>query len=162
MIITGGVGKDSGDLAIPEAEYLAQEIWRERDESGLVVPPTYLDTEATNGGENTRNSLTIIDENQLDIIPGLTTVAHATSSRRLAETMKHSAHKKGVAVDVYRRASDYQFEAANPSDQKEARDELLRLANWPGKDFLLPQTDLPQNLVDFAQDQGDAPKPVAH
>lgn len=155
-IITGGVGKDSGDLQVSEAEYLSEEIDRLRQEKSAINPPTYLDTKATNGGENTRNSLAIMQgvpgfRHSFDT--GVTTVAHATSSRRLAETMKHTAHKQGVPLNVFRRATDYDFDPSNPADQNEAKAEMLRLVNWPGKDFLLPQDDLPEDLVDFVTDK---------
>lgn len=161
-IISGGVGKDSGDLKIPEAEYLANEIYRAhhahadttRAPGGQTVdsPPIYLDTEATNGGENTRNSLAIVAAKNLNFDNGITTVAHATSSRRLAEMMKHTAAKQEVKVSVFRQASDYQFDPSNPADQKEAHAEMSRLLDWPAKDWLLPQHDLPENLVDFVRD----------
>jgi hypothetical protein len=151
-IITGGFGKDSGDLPIPEATYLFNEISHQSTLDHTTLPPTFLDTEATNGGENSRNSLAIIKNEKLSNLNGVTAVAHATSSRRLGEMLKHAASQENMPLSVYREATDYSFDPTNPADQKEARGELLRLADWPDKKWLLPQYDLPDNLVDFARD----------
>jgi hypothetical protein len=151
-IITGGVGKDSGDLQIPEAVYLANEINEQSQKAELTLPPLYLDITATNGGENARNSLAIISHNELDDSSGVTAVAHATSSRRLGEMLKHAAHQQENPLTVYREATNYNFDPTNPSDQAEARGEILRLADWPEKDWLLPQSNLPENMIDFVRD----------
>jgi len=151
-IITGGIGKDSGDLRLPEATYLVEEIHQQSVKNNLTLPPLYLDTEATNGGENSRNSLMIMHNKELKYQDGVTAVAHATSSRRLGEMLKHAAHQQHQPLAVYREGTDYSFDPTNPIDQKEARGEILRLADWPDKDWLLPQPDLPDNLVDFVRD----------
>lgn len=151
-VITGGTGKDSGDLKIPEAEYLAQTIQIEADNKNVFLPPLFIETQATNGGENARNSLTVIRRGLLSVAAGITTVAHATSSVRLRETLRHTLEKEGSPVTVYNVSSDYPFDPSNPADQQEATAEMLRMADWPAKDWLLPQPDVPQNLVDFARD----------
>jgi hypothetical protein len=152
-VISGGTGKDSGDLTIPEAEYLARETENQANESGVVLPPLYLETQAQNGGENSRNSLAVMQRAQLEYKTGLTAVAHATSSRRLAAMLEHAAVQQGSPIEkIYREPSDYQFDPTNPTDQLEASAELLRLVNWPKKNWLLEQNDLPQDLVDFVED----------
>lgn len=52
----------------------------------------------------------------------------------------------------YSIGSDYPFDPSNPSDQSEAKAEMLRLIEWPEKSWLLPQDELPEDLVDFVQD----------
>ncbi len=151
VVISGGVGKDSGDLNVPEATYLHEGLVAEFPD---LTVPVLTDTHATNGGDNVRNSLTIMDEYGLPYSHALTGVAHATSARRLTEMMRHEAIKRGTPIDAVAGVpTKYQFDAENPTDQAEARAELLRLATWPDKDWLQPQSDLPENLVDFARDQ---------
>lgn len=150
VVITGGFGKDSGDLSVPESVYLGQEL--ERSYPGLGIP-VHLETQARNGGENVRNSLDLMDRQNLPYSDTLTTVSHATSSRRLTEMAKHEADRRGSPIEhVYGVPTDYDFDPENPADQAEARAELLRLADWPGKDWLPPQPDLPEDLVDFVRD----------
>ncbi len=152
IIITGGIGKDSGDLTVPEAEYLAAIMQDEKDPD-QTLPPMYLDILATNGGENVRNSLDIIGSENLHHTDGLTVVSHATSLRRLAETMKHETAKRIQNVSpVYRIGSDYKFDVNNSTDRQEAIAEMVRLINWPKNDWLLPQENLPENLIDFTRD----------
>lgn len=151
VVISGGVGKDSGDLREPEATYLERDLRR-------IIPPRpvqiFTETEATNGGENVRNSLALMDEKGLVYKPSLTTVAHATSARRLHEMARHEAAKRSTPIEDLRGvATDYPFNPENPKDQKEAVQEYLRLADWPGKGWLSPQEGLDDNLVDFARDQ---------
>lgn len=153
FLITGGIGKDSGDLAerrISEAEYLAELV----EEAGEIPSEKiHLETKATNGGENVRNGLEVIRSLDLPYQDKLVAVSHATSLRRLAATLDHESDKAGTPINhIYRIPTGYQFDPENPADQEEARAELLRLSNWPEKGWLKPQTDLPENLVDFARD----------
>lgn len=154
-VITGGIGKDSGDLQMPEAEYLAQEAEKYASLKNVDLPPTFLETQATNGGENARNTLDVIKRGKLGY-GALTAVAHATSLRRLAHMLDHAAVQKSQPVEhIYRAPSEYTFDAANPADQQEALAEMKRLIEWPDKDWLLPKAkeDLPEDLVDFVQDK---------
>lgn len=156
VVFTGGVGKDSGDLAVPESVYLADEYRRRF--SGLHAP-VYTEERAANGGENVRLSLDLMDRHGLPYQNALTTVAHATSSRRLNEMARHESIQRGTPiVNLAGVSTDYPFDPTNPADQQEAEAELLRLHQWPGKNWLQPQSDVPQNLVDFAIDQARARK----
>lgn len=156
VVITGGFGKDSGDLAArgysSEAEYLASELNKFTAEHGVRAARVLLDEEATNGGENARNSLAILRTHDLSR-DNLTAVAHATSSVRLGETLRHEMITSGNAdAQVFVVPSSYEFSAENPADRAEARDELLRLADWPEKGWLQPQ-DLDEEMVAFARDE---------
>jgi hypothetical protein len=52
------------------------------------MPLRWLDEHATNGDDNARNSLQIFNEHGVSTL-AMTGVAHATSARRLVETLKH-------------------------------------------------------------------------
>lgn len=165
-VITGGIGKDSGDLLErgfrSEAHYLTKEAEADGGVRRYVMPRVLVDEKASSGGENARFSLALLSQNGYE--PGsLTAVAHATSARRLGETLKFEAAKKtGTEPVVHRKASAYNFDPTNQADRDEAASELLRLADWPSRGWLGEQADLPANLVDFAREtHGDAPKPVA-
>jgi hypothetical protein len=154
-VITGGIGKDSGDLQVPEAEYLAQEAEKYAALTDAELPPTFLEIQATNGGENARNSLDVIRRGKLGHNV-LLAVAHGTSLRRLAHMLDHAATKRNETIDtIYRAPSEYDFNASNPADQEEALAEMKRLMDWPEKDWLLPKAnaELPEDLVDFVQDK---------
>jgi hypothetical protein len=137
------------------AEYDSSERWYD-------LPEITLDEKASNGGENARNSLEILFANGKQISP-IVAVAHATSLRRLSETLVFEGSKKfNFPPHVHRKPSDYPFDPGNPKDRDEAAAELLRLADWPEKGLLGPQPDLPANLVDFVRDvHGNPPKPIA-
>jgi len=153
VVISGGVGKDSGDLQEPEATYLERGL---RQIHPTTDTPIYTEINATNGGENVRHSLALMDEEELAYQPSLITVAHATSARRLHEMARHEAAKRATPIaDLRGVATDYGFTAQNPTDRKEAIAELLRLADWPAKGFLGPIVDLDENMVDFARCQFD-------
>jgi hypothetical protein len=150
VVISGGVGKDSGNLKVPEATFLQEELHSAYPDLHV---PVFTDTLATNGGDNVRNSLGIMDSEGLPYQNALTGVAHATSLRRLTEIIRHEAIKRGTPIEVINGVpTAYKFDAENPADQAEARAELLRLADWPDKGWLQPQSDVPANLVDFARD----------
>ncbi len=155
-VITGGIGKDSGNLVDlgydSEAAYLDKETVERAKKAGVILPKISLDRLARNGGENVRNSLDIFEVDGV-AINALATIAHATSTRRLAAMAEHEKTKRGIDDTTFRIPTDYPFDPTNPIDQIEARDELLRLYEWPDKEWLLPQDDLPEDLVDFALDQ---------
>lgn len=150
ILFTGGIGKDSGDLQVPEAEYLAS-VARSlgvEDECLLVEP------KATNGGENVRFGLAMIQERdpQLMKLP-MVVVAHATSLRRLGALMEHIALTEfgGLPLDLSLEPTIYPFNPLDKRDQQEAVAEILRLADWPAKGWLQPQPDLPVELVEYAR-----------
>lgn len=154
-VISGGTGKDSGDLAMPEAAYLADQAEEYAALTATNLPPILLETQAKNGGENARYSLDVIRRAQLGG-RAITAISHATSLRRLAHTLDHAAITNGVDLNrIYREPTDYDFNAANPTDQAEALAEMKRLIEWPNKGWLLPSVanEIPENLVDFVEDK---------
>jgi hypothetical protein len=152
VVFTGGVGKDSGNLRVPEATFLAGEASRIAAEYGHGLPPVYQETEAQNGAQNVRNSLALMRRKELAYQSGLIVVAHATSSRRLAAMLETGSKTLGEPVNpIYNVPTDYPFDPHNAVDQKEAVDEMARLAEWPDLAEFRPA--LPQNLVDFALDK---------
>lgn len=166
IVISGGVGKDTGDLLQrgynSEADFLDKQLRSYANDRGFSLPPVTVEEKATNGGENAAFSLKILSEQGV-AMDGLISVAHATSSLRLAEGLRFAAQKNhGIEPVIYRVPTAYPFDPTNPKDQEEAGKELLRLADWPGEGKLLPRDDVPENLIDFARDRhGDAPKPIA-
>lgn len=165
-VITGGVGKDSGDLLDlgydSEASFLGAELTLDATKRDYKLPEIVLEKNATNGRENAQNSVKILHDRGI-ATNSLTAVAHATSALRLAETLKFEAMQlnNGVAPAIHRAPSAYNFDASNPSDREEAALELLRLADWPQSGNLLLRDDLPDELVEFAHDTyGKAPAPV--
>lgn len=153
-ILTGGKGKDSADLDIPEAEYLAREAELYADTRRVQLPRLILETQATNGGENSRNSLNVMRRAQFGH-QALTVISHATSLRRLAHLLNHTAIDSGVSVGkIYRTPSRYDFNASNQVDRDEVIAETMRLLEWPGKGWLQPDVaqEVPADLADFARD----------
>lgn len=153
FVVSGGVGKDSGSLAeigMPESQFvsaLAQSL-------GVPDEKIHQESQATNGGENVRNSLVIIETFDGCALHGLTAVAHATSLRRLSATIEHEVAGSSMSIEkIDRVPTNYPFDPSKEDDQNEAVAELLRLADWPEKNWLQPQNDLPENLVDFARHQ---------
>ncbi len=155
-VITGGIGKDSGDLQVPEAEYLAQQAEEYAKGIAAGLKPFFLETQARNGGENVRNSLVVMRRAGLlgpDIETSLVGIVHATSARRLSEMIKHEAQRANVAVGAIGRIpTQYSFDPCNPADEEEAVAEMKRLISWPDKGWLGPQ-DIPVNLIDFINTQ---------
>jgi uncharacterized SAM-binding protein YcdF (DUF218 family) len=145
IVVTGGVGKDSGDLKVPEAEYLAAHLRAvEVQSSKIAVEPS-----ARNGGENCRFSMALLSESlPTDIV----LVCHATSGRRVLELFKFEAQKFGFGGNLQLVVTGYPFDQTNQRDQEEVCAEILRLADWPGKSFLA--SDLappPAEMVAFAR-----------
>lgn len=156
VIISGGIGKDSGDIEDQgyrsEAHYLGDKLNEYADENKIILPEIILEEKAANGGDNCRNSIEIFSDRNISL-EALTAVAHSTSSRRLAEMLKLiTTDKIGKEPDIFVKPTDYKFDPSNPSDQDEARAELLRFADWPAKGWLPEQSDLPDDLVDFARE----------
>jgi uncharacterized SAM-binding protein YcdF (DUF218 family) len=164
IVISGGMGKDSGNIHAQgyrsEAHYLGEQLRNDAATRHYPLPKVILEEKATNGGENARYSLDILTAHRVDT-GTVTAVAHATSARRLAETLKHETGKiSGATPTIHIKPSTYNFDPSNPSDRNEAAAELLRVADWPEKGWLGKQTDLPLDLVDFVRSKhGEAPNP---
>jgi hypothetical protein len=154
VMITGGIGKDSGSLKklrMPEAMYQgALLVW----EHGFPPEKLFLEKTAENGGECCRKGIdTIFNANGGEGLPHakIITVVHATSLRRVQATLEVEGTKKGFDPNYQTAVTRYGFNPGNPRDQKEAVEEMLRLADWPGKGWCTEQSDLSQDLVDYAR-----------
>lgn len=154
-VITGGVGKDTGDLLqrgfSSEADFLGKEAESNADSRGVALPKVALDEKAANGAQNAENGLRIHLANDPKIV-AVTGVIHATSARRLSEQIKWTAaniFNLGADLRVNTAPSNYQFDPTREKDRKEALNEYKRLLDYPEQGLLLPQTELPDNLTDF-------------
>jgi len=157
LLFTGGIGKDSSKLTEPESYFLARLAINDT-EAPVPESAIYLEPNSTNGAENCRFSLNEISEKSLPH-NSLILLAHPTSLRRLASCMKNliAREKPMFSNTVFQRiGTDYHFDSSNPKDQKEAVEELLRLADWPAKGWSVEQKDLPQDLVAYAREIREA------
>jgi len=153
-VITGGIGKDSGNIVDlgyrSESQWLQDQLTNDAIKRTYALPTVLLEQNATNGGENVRNSLPLLSSLGRKPSDPITAVAHATSMRRLAETLRHEGKSKDLTFPIYTAPTDYTFDPTNPVDKHEAAAEFKRLIEWPDKGWLQPQ-ELPENLVDFIQ-----------
>jgi len=156
LAITGGFGKDSGDLRErgydSEADYIEKMILQEPNLP--KKPITLLDKKATNGGENARNSLKLLYEHDyFNGASAVTGVFHATSARRLAAGLLKEVQNNDYPVDMVNVVpTDYAFDPESLIDQHEAAGEMTRLVDYAEKGFIVPQTDLPEDLLAFSRD----------
>lgn len=154
LMFTGGIGKDSGflkKLELPEAKFqaaLANIIKR------VPEKDIYIEPKATNGGECCRFGIDTIIENSL-FHEKLIVIAHPTSLRRVVATLEKIAEEKKFKSTYQKIGTNYLFRPHSKLDQKEAIAELLRLADWPAKDWCIPQADLPEGLVQYAREVQD-------
>jgi hypothetical protein len=122
VVFSGGVGKDSGGLAligITEASFLASVAIAE----GLPAAAITLEEESTNGAENAAFALRLAAK--LGILPPgtrLASLAPATRSRRLYEELRYQADRGSYEVDVVTGLSSGVADPASPA----VREELIR------------------------------------
>ena len=150
LLVTGGVGKDSGWLTpfqIPEAHFLATILVAEE---GIPSEALLLEPSATNGGENCRLGLDVIGESG-EQTRRLVVVSHPTQLRRLMAVLQAELGNRKLDISLSGSPTGYRFKPSSPGDQHEAVHELLRLADWPAKGWSVPQDDLPEDLVEFAR-----------
>jgi hypothetical protein len=149
-LIVGGIGKDSGvlaDINLPEALYLASIIhW----EYGIPDNRLLVESTASTGAEASRRGIETIRQSGRPH-ERLIMVAHPTSLRRLWAMHLSIAGELGFSANYQLVSTAYPFDPENPVDQREAKAELLRLANWPAKGWAVPQRDLPEDLVSWAR-----------
>ena len=148
-LFTGGLGKDSGSLArlgLPEALYLASNSIM----LGLPAENVYVETAASNGGENCRNGLDLIGRQGLKP-SSLTVVAHATSLKRLVMMLKGEIENRNLGISVQSVATEYPFDPSSLCDALEASQEILRMADWPANYGYPEDPELGPKLVDYAR-----------
>lgn len=157
VVITGGIGKDSGDILKQgfrsEAAFLGHALEIDAAARGYDLPEVILEERAMNGRENVVFGLRILQLHGYPTDP-ITVIAHATSAARLAATLRHELGLQSPTRPlVHVKPTNYHFEPENPKDQHEATKEILRLVHWP-KEGYLDETNVPAEFVDFAQDTG--------
>ena len=149
-LITGGIGKDSQNLAdrkLSEAEYQFQLL---ENQSHIPKNSLLLETNATNGAENSKYGIETILQNNYPH-DKLIIIAHPTSIKRLYAVHQSIAKKLNFKTSYQFAPTEYKFNPKNEIDQIEAIDELLRLVDWPKKKWGVPQEDIPENLVEYAR-----------
>ena len=138
VLFTGGLGKDSKyltELNISEADFLA----------------AHAKTVSSNGGENAKNGLQTIIDNNLEH-NHLLVLAHATSLRRLVATLEQECINRNLNVKLSKVATSYNFNPKELTDQKEAVSELVKLVDYAEKGWCKLQTDIPQDMYAYAKD----------
>lgn len=164
IVISGGVGKDTGALIAQgyrsEAHFLGDGLTIFSYMSDVELPEVILEERATSGRENAEFTVRLLEHAGFGI-NSLTAAAHGTSLRRLAGQLLQASQAAGAqAATVHRVPSKYEFDPASPIDQREAALELLRLDEWEQYGELRRPADIPANLLDFARDiYKHAPKP---
>ncbi len=143
VLVTGGVGKDSGALPalnLTEAAYLAALL---TVEYAVPLENIIIEPNAKNGGENARLGLEMIRKLRLEP-RRIALVGHATSLFRLSKTFEREAEKAGMAVEIQLIALPYDF---LHKDEELQLLELLKVADGPGQDWMTVAEDLPRDLV---------------
>jgi hypothetical protein len=171
VVVTGGAGKNSGTIFADgyesEAHYLADKLSLDAIKRGYKVPKllskkeakhtkddtdypkTILEVKAIHGFDNANYSLSILTALDKDI-SSVTGTIRAPQSKRLGETLKFVAMKKhGLDIMVHHNPSAFDFDPKKEAHRNEAGKEMQRLIMWPELGQLLPQDDLPDDLVDF-------------
>jgi hypothetical protein len=152
MLLTGGIGKDSGE----KSKVAGSEAMHQKnllvDYHHVPVGAIRLETKASNGAENSRFG---IDEIVHFNLPHekVILVVHPRNARRV-----YATHTK-IAREEMNFSSEYQvvcthdpFNPNDPAHRKELLSELLRVADWPAKGWSDPQTDLPKELVEWVRE----------
>lgn len=148
-VITGDKGKDSGDLQIPEGEWLKQRV-RALGSTGLIFVDPY---HPKHGGDNARNSVRVIQEQGLEGGNGtdVTMALHATSAMRLGLGFKRQAANGGLDVASFSvMPSAYNFNAQSLPDQWEAAGEMTRIVAYSDNGEIDPAPDFPSDLAEYA------------
>ena len=151
VLFTGGLGKDSKyltELNISEADFLAAHA---NIVCKLPTQQIFRETVSSNGGENAKNGLQTIIDNNLEH-NHLLVLAHATSLRRLVATLEQECINRNLNVKLSKIATSYNFNPKELTDQKEAVSELVKLVDYAEKGWCKLQTDIPQDMYAYAKD----------
>ncbi len=141
ILVTGGVGKDSGNLLIPEADFLAEHIHG----GGVPSSSIFVEPKATNGGQNTRLGMKMVRRAEIPH-KKIILVGHATNLLRLFAAHTYISREE-LGID----SVEYQLFAPR-YELKEGDEEVLiceykRLLEWPTKQWA-DRIDLPLALTD--------------
>ena len=139
ILITGGVGKDSGELPIAEADFLAAHIYT----LGVPGDMIHVERKACNGAENSRFGLAMVQDKGIPC-QRVILVGHATNLLRLYAVHTFLARECGMGEVVYElRAPPYDLKE---EDYPVVLAEFKRLIEWPRKGWA-DQLVLPPDLV---------------
>lgn len=131
VLLTGGIGKDSGKLAemgVAEAVFHADRLRnRGLDMSRVVVEPN-----ARNGYENSMFAMDLIQQRLLPH-KRLVLAGHPTSLKRLTANHIANAAARGFEAHYSWAVTDYAVDLTQIDDQREMADEVLRVGTWPGQ-----------------------------
>lgn len=152
-MITGGLGKDSGELwdsDTSEAKFVAEALFRIL---GTASPNAriVLESKSMTGEENVRLGRRALARADIVLDRDTVVVAHATSLRRLAGTM--AATDPALLTQIGRAPTAYPFNPEDPDDQTEAVRELRMVERQAEEGIILDEYP-PTDLVDFARSTG--------
>lgn len=156
LVISGNVGKDSGDLpeqGVAEADYLIAAV---SEANAIPYHLTRVDYGAFNGRQNAQFGLRLMrDEMFFDGSAGeVIAVAHSTAVRRLGATFVEQAVKENFRIDnLMLHKSNYPFNTEDPFDQFEAANEIILLdSQSKGRNpALQTQKDLSAEQLEYAK-----------
>ena len=129
VLVTGGVGKDSGDLpklGLTEAAYLAALMYAEDVPADAIL----VESKATNGGENSRFGTKMIVDADIRS-ERIILVVHPSNGVRVLAAHTLEARKMGFTADYQLVACEWFFNPDSEEDQKLVISECLRLIEWP-------------------------------
>lgn len=151
LVVSGNVGKDSGDLpetGIPESSYVIDGL------GAIMLNNVLRETKAVNGIEAAKYGVQIIGRNLcLKSLDTLVVVMHSTQTRRLGGIMAMQAKRAGLGINqLIHYPTGYSFDPSSRYDQHEAASELVMINNYASghrPNLELPD-DLPMELVEYA------------
>jgi len=132
IMFTGGIGKDSGDLAtqgLTEAKYQAQIATINHVPTQAIL----LEETATNGGENCRKGIDTIVRAKVRH-ERLIVISHATQLHRVTPMLEQIAKEKSFYCRLQSTPTKYHFEPDNFIDQREVVLESCEFMNGQRKD----------------------------
>jgi hypothetical protein len=169
IIITGGLGKDSGKVLTENEVAEAILVGALCEYYGVPREALLLEMKATNGAQNAEFGLRLLTEKLGHRPRRLILVMHAAQLHRLTEQFHTVAGQQGYP-SIAVQACPADMEEFNPADLQqrlELVDELERLRTWPGETWpetnlvkLRPQPVLPAHLLAIAR-QLERERPAA-
>ena len=151
ILVTGGVGKDSGDLRllnIPEAHYLAVLML----EQGVAGSNLLVEPMATNGAANSRLGTEMIIKAGIPA-EQIVLVGHPATLLRLSTVHTLVTRGMGFKAGYQLLAVDTDFDIDLEKDQQTILDECWRLYDYPKSTEQHPQPwadpiDIPTDLLE--------------
>lgn len=150
-LFLGGIGKDSGllkDMNYPEALFLASIA---RWHHGISDDKIYVEPRPANGGESSRMAIDFVRNHALPH-KNLIILTHPALLRRTLAIFGKEALNKRFEGKIQGTTSNSAFNSQELIHQKECVSELIKLADWPAKQWSLSQSDLPLALVEKARE----------